>query len=269
MNKYNVLIIGAGNKGALSDAPGSGNEHKYLSYAHAVKDHSGYDLIGFYDISEQQRINGILKWGIKCTWGIPHVVVIATPDDSHYDYLVEYADHKRAKPRLVICEKPLCMTSQEAQEVIQLYQQKSIPLMVDYTRRFIPKYREVQQKIAAGLYGQFIEGYCYFNRGWEHTASHFIDLALWFNGSLDNINIREIKTDYQWAFQLGLFYERDFFAEHAPHYGDKIEPAFDKHLWYVMDNAYKFLEGKEHLYCTGEDGLNALTETERLMRGGY
>ncbi len=264
MNEYNVLIIGAGNKGALSDAPGSGNEHKYLSYAHAVKDHPGFELCGFSDYIAHKRYEADKIWqpsGIKDFNDL--IIIIATNDDVHYENLIEYS---KRKPILVICEKPLCTDVSQAREIVELYKSKGIPLMVDYTRRFIPKWQKIKVDIDAGLYGKFIKGYCYFNRGWKHTASHFIDHALWYNGTLDNIRIEKVEATYQWVYQWGLFYEKDFAYEHAVNFTkEKVDSIYDKHLWYVMDNAYNFLEGKEPLLCTGEDALRSLEETYRMM----
>jgi len=260
---YNVLIIGAGNKGSLSDAPGSGNEHKYLSYSHAVTDHPGFELSGYMDILPEMKHNAQKIWRVNNQPA--DVVVICTPDNSHYEYLLSALD---MKPKLVICEKPLCDNSLEAAEIVDLYSGQAVPLMVDYTRRFIPEFQNIKQGLQSA--GDFIEGFCYFNRGWEHTASHFIDTALWFNGNLDHITIKEIQTDYRWIYQWGLYYERDFCSEcyGNPLKGYKVPEIFDGHLYYVMDNAYNFLRGKEKLYCTGEDGLRAIQETERRKYAG-
>ena len=259
---YNVYIIGAGNKGALSDAPGSGNEHKSLSYAHAVKDHPAFKLVGFGDILPEMRIEAERIWNPENSNTID-VVVITTPDNSHYDYLKGIADCGFG---LVICEKPLCDNVEQAKEIVELYKKNNVPLLVDYTRRFIPEFRNHRNNIIQGNYGNFIKGYLYFNRGWEHTASHFVDMCLWFNGSMDNIEITEIKTDYQWVYQWALFYEKDFVSEHAVNFvKEKVPSKYDRHLYLVMDNVYQYLErNSDYLFCTGEDGLRAIIETERI-----
>jgi len=191
------------------------------------------------------------------------VYIITTPDDSHYEYLKMALE---TDVKLVICEKPLCKTVAEAEEIVLLYKQKGIPLLVDYTRRFIPEIRENKREIEEGKYGKFIKGYLYFNRGWEHTASHFVDMCLWFNGSMENIEITEIETDYQWVYQWGLFYEKYFVSEHAVNFvKEKVDSKYDRHLYLVMDNAYQCLEQhSDYLFCTGEDGLRALIEMERI-----
>ena len=261
---YKVSIIGAGNKGALSDAPGTGNEHKYLSYCHACVDHPGFEVSAISDISASCAIKALEIWGVDIfkisRFESTDVFVIATPDDKHLihlEYILMYC-----KPKLVICEKPIHEDFEKARKIVDKYKEAGIPLMIDYTRRFIPAYRIVKNSIDNLEFGKFIKGYLYFNRGWEHTASHFIDLALWYNGSLNNIEIKEVKTDYQWIFQWGLFYGKSFISEHAVDIKTKdVNTIYDRHLMYVMENAYDFLEGREKLMCTGKDGLRALEET--------
>lgn len=267
MNTYSVRIIGAGNKGAKADAPGSGNEHKYLSYAHAVTDHTGFELTAFTDTNTEKARNAAVLWGVNK--GIePDVFVIATPDDTHYPFLQYILHSIKPQPKIVICEKPLCMELDQAELIVERYKEAGIPLLVDYTRRFIPYWQ--RRKMDIDNAGEFLKGYCYFNRGWEHTASHFIDLALWFNGSLDGIDIQDVPTDYRWAFQWGLFYERDFASEHAVNFthNPAVPSIYDNHIMEVMNNAYNHLEHGEPLKCTGEDALKAIRETKKLMERG-
>jgi predicted dehydrogenase len=273
---YNVLIIGCGNKGALADAPGSGNEHKYLSYAHAVKDHPGFELMSFSDNLITKAVEAVVLWGgdyhcseinfLEIDHYIPDIAIISTPDETHYDILKQLADYPL---KLVICEKPLCTDPQQAREIVELYRQKNIPLFVDYTRRFIPEYQQMKAEIDAGNWGAFLEGYGYFNRGWLHTGSHMVDFVLWLRGTMDGFRITEIPTDYRWIYQIGMFYEKDFFSDHAVNFtkNPHVDSIYDKHLWYLMDNAYNFLEGKEPLLCTAKDGLKVLEECYKFMEG--
>jgi hypothetical protein len=261
---YSVFIIGAGSKGALSDAPGSGNEHKFLSYAHAVKCHPAFNLAGFADILPEMKEGAERIWHPEKSDSID-VVVITTPDNAHYDHLLKAADFNCG---LVICEKPLCKTSVEAAEIVELYKKKGLPLLVDYTRRFIPRFGAYKTEIQTGKYGEFVTGYLYFNRGWEHTASHFIDMCLWFGLDLDKIRFEKPAVeDFQWLYQWGLIFEKGTISEHS---GMKKEGAYqtddyDKHLYYLMDSAYQFLEqNTKHLVCTGEEALRAIQETERI-----
>jgi hypothetical protein len=96
-----------------------------------------------------------------------------------------------------------------------------------------------------------------------------VDLALWFNDNLDNIIIQEVPTDYRWVFQWGMFYENEFYSEHAVNFtkNPHVDSMYDQHLRYVIENAYNFLEGKERLICDANMALKTITECFKLAQG--
>jgi predicted dehydrogenase len=267
--QYNTLIIGAGSKGALSDAPGTENEGRIISFAHAVKEHFGFSLIGFQDIMPEMKEQAEKIWQPDNPGAIPDVVVITTPDDSHYQYLLQLSKAEQ-KPKLVICEKPICMTVAEYNHVASVC---TFPILVDYTRRFIPHFRDIKEKIDSHKYGEFIKGYLYFNRGWEHTASHFIDMVLWLNGGdtsiFDNIRIEEVRMNYQWVYQWGLIYENNCLSEHSGtlQNGFKRDKIYDFHILHVIQNAYEYLEYGKPLICDMKAAGQSLYMTHKLKAG--
>lgn len=256
-----MLIVGAGNQGALADAPGSGNEHKIISFAHAFKEHPGFEIIGIADTDEKKSKYAESLWrepdsiGKGCSKIKPDIVVIATPDDTHCELLKYFVEQPL---KLVICEKPLCTDLQQAREIVELYKSKGIPLMCNYTRRFLPHYDRLKK------HGKPTYAKCIFNRGWLHTATHAIDF---FNMiDCDNYYIEKFPFEDVRVWDINVFYDNYVFSEKR--YGnDPVWNYCDKQTWYVADNAYNFLEGREQLKCTGEDGLRALEICYELMEG--
>lgn len=257
---YNVLIIGAGGQGALADAPGSGNEDKIISYAHAIMEHPGFELCGFYDDDEEKGIKAIETWTGAAYCCINHaiefdridVAIVATPDETHYDILKQLANYPL---KLVICEKPICTDLQQAREIVAQYKEKGIPLMVDYTRRFIPELQELKQR-------KPIFGICNFNRGWLHTASHGIDFFDMLG--LKDYEIIESKSKSR-VWTLAVTFE-GYGMWREQRIGDMPVPEYySNHMMYVANNAYNFLEGKEPLKCDGETALRTLEITYKLM----
>jgi hypothetical protein len=245
--------------GCLNDAPGSGNEHKTISYAKALKEHGAFEVF-LYDINEENVKNASYAWmlpyieygNITCEFD---VVIIATPDNDHYSRLVEALKYK---PRLVICEKPLCSTVAEAEEIVKLYEDAGIPILVDYTRRFIPELQELK-KHGKAAYGEVL-----FNRGWLHTGTHAIDFFKMLGCAECNYNHIEDDSYRVWDIMI-KFEDGYIFREHR--IGDMPVPDYyNHHTRYVVDNAYGFLEGKEELKCTMYDGLKALEIMERLCK---
>jgi len=268
MNKYNVLIIGAGGQGSEADQPGSGNEHKIISFAHAFKEHDGFETITFYDKNKLKSKKASEIWDCYysecdinyiCEYGDIDVAIITTPDNTHYEILKQLAEYPL---KLVICEKPICEDLEQAREIVELYKQKNIPLMINYTRRFLPYYDCLKRDTKP------IDGLCIFNRGWLHTATHAIDF---FNMiGLENYKIIESTITDKRVWELYVEFEDPIGMRIGwieTRVGDMpVWNYYDKSHWYIVENAYNFLEGKEELKCTGEQALHALEICFKLMK---
>ena len=274
--KHSAIIIGCGGQGCMADAPGSENSEKIISFAHAFAEHEGFFIFGFIDKDKEKANDATKIWGgniyssIKNAFDVAKmeiygpidVAVVTTPDDHHYEILKELTDYPL---RLVICEKPICNDLEQAREIVALYRAKGIPLMVNYTRNYLPYYENLKQRYESGEFGKIVSANVVFNRGWEHTATHAISFLEWFFNSQYNGKIMECETDYR-IWQIDLYFEKYHWREER--IGDMpVWDYCDKQTWYVVDNAYNFLEGKEPLKCTGEDGLNALEICYELMEG--
>lgn len=254
--------MGAGGQGASADDPKS---KKIISFAHAFKKHPGFGTVTFYDKDSQKAADAALKW--NCAWHNdlkwhlkyckPDVVCITTPDDTHYEVLKQVADYP---PKLVICEKPLCTDFMQGREIVELYEEKNIPILVNYTRRFLPYYKILKDRYDSGELGKLLFVYLIFNRGWEHTASHAFDFLNWLTGNEKHIFMEAnyVKADYR-IWQLNLFFEHDHWREER--IGDMpVWGYYDFSHWYVVDNAYAFLNGAADLKCTANDAQKAIEQ---------
>jgi len=264
---YRVLIIGAGKQGVFCDIPGSGNEYKIISHAKAFKVHSGFELIGFCDVNKDVMLDAAIEWetdwfhNLGEAWDAydVDVVSICTPDETHFDLLDTVLKYN---PKLVLCEKPIATDLVQATEIVAKYKIKEVPLLIDYTRRFIPRLQSFKRRVEMGEFGKYLYGFGTFNRGWLHTATHMVDFILWTLGDLDNFYIREIKTTSYRAFQIHLFFEKLWWKMID---GEAVNPMYDFHMLHVVDNIYNHLEKGVSLLCTGEDALRALALTIDLM----
>ena len=264
------MIIGAGGQGSEADQQGNGNSNKIISFAHAFREHPGFHIEGITDKSLIKADIARKAWDIKW-WGHGEnsykmffrenarndkidIAVVSTPDDTHYKILKQLAEYPL---KLVIAEKPICDNLEQAREIVELYKAKGTPLCVNYTRRFLPYYEDLKQ------YGKPLFATCTFNRGWIHTATHAIDF---FNMiRCENYKIKESKLNIRY-WNIQVYYEN--FVFHERRVADQpVWDYYDKSHWYVVDNAYRFLEGREPLKCTGEDALRALEICYEMMEG--
>jgi predicted dehydrogenase len=82
-------------------------------------------------------------------------VVIATPVASHYDLARRALDAGKH----VLVEKPMCATVDEAQDLVERAERKSLVLMVDHTFLFTGAVQMIKKLVARSALGQV----CYFD----------------------------------------------------------------------------------------------------------
>jgi predicted dehydrogenase len=97
---------------------------------------------------------------------------------------------------LVFAEKPLANTEKEAEKILKLYKQKNIPVVVNYSRRFVPEFKRIKRNVEMGSYGDFITGIGYYGKGLLHNGSHLIDLLRWFLGEIKKSTIIDSFIDF-------------------------------------------------------------------------
>jgi predicted dehydrogenase len=272
-----VLIVGAGNQSILADKNGSGNENKIISFYKALKEHKGFEIIGFVDKDITKAIKAIdisLKDNILSDeWQISEslkafsnkkmdIIIIATSDDMHYQNLKDIIKYD-IKAKLVICEKPLCETTEQIKEIIKLYKKAKIPLLVNYTRRFIQEYKDLKKNIDEKKFGKLVGITVKYNRGLIHTFSHIADTLNYLFGNdawiKKTIVIDFIKCNYR-VFEIEIFWENYHWKEERK-FKDEVDSMFDTAMYGVIENAYNFLENNEELLCTAEDAKQALINT--------
>ena len=188
---FNVLIIGAGNIGALYDNPQSNN---ILTHAHAFKKHIGFKLLGFVDVNLQKAQKAAVLWDAEAFSTLEEaflkrdidVVVVAVSDEYHYSVLKELSSHCI---KLVYTEKPLTKTVVEGSEIIDLFKKEKIPVIINYSRRFVPEFLSLKTQIKSNSFGKFLNGSGYYGKGTLHNGSHMVDLLLFLFE-----NIKKTKT---------------------------------------------------------------------------
>lgn len=176
-NIVRVAIIGAGRIGCGFDTP---EATEVLTHAHAITKDARLKLEGFVDTNEKAGKAEAAKWGttffktIDEMWKStkPDIVAIATPDDTHAKLLEEVFARK---PRLVICEKPIATNPGEMRMVRNL--DSSIPVIVNFRRRFSKTVATLAKEFSEGKYGHTISVHGMYSGGLLHNGSHMIDLA--------------------------------------------------------------------------------------------
>lgn len=198
---YNVLIVGAGKIGAFFDTPQS---QKILTHAHAFHQHQGFNLLGFVDKNIRQAKKAALRWESKIFTSYSKigklfetnridVICVAVPDENHFEVL-EKISHFPIK--IVFVEKPLAKSLTEANKILNIYRKRNIPMQVNYSRRFVPEFEKLKEKLVKGIYGKFITGTGYYGKGFIHNGSHLIDLLRWYLGEIKDFILINKSFDF-------------------------------------------------------------------------
>lgn len=183
---YKATIIGAGNIAAGFDSPES---EKILTHAHAVVAHPDFELLGFYDTDEKKALEATERWGgrtyvdIESAVEEADMVCCCVTDRFHGEVLKKIAQFH---PKIVIAEKPLAATYEEAKEIQDLYEGKT-PLVVNYSRRFLKEFHSLKNEINS--YGKFLKGVGYYGKGILHNGSHMIDILRFLLGEVEEAEV--------------------------------------------------------------------------------
>ncbi|MDD5431178.1 MAG: Gfo/Idh/MocA family oxidoreductase [Candidatus Pacebacteria bacterium] len=210
-NTYKAAIIGAGR---IASGYDSLESPKILTHAHAYKKHGNVELLGFYDTDAGKAEQAAKKWSagffgdlIELDAAAPEIISVCVPDGEHSGVLKKIAGFKN-KPKIVICEKPITAEIKDTEEVIKLYEDKKIPLLIDHTQRFNPTAREAAEKIKNGEYGKVVCASAVYSNGVLHGGTHVLDLARYFFGEVESFKVLyKIKDREGEDMTVGAFLE--------------------------------------------------------------
>jgi predicted dehydrogenase len=216
-------------------------------------------------------------------------------------------------PKLVIAEKPFCNDHEEAEQVVEYYNMKNIPILVDYIRRFDDAIVVTQEQIIKGELGEIFNCRILYNRGLLRDGCHALNIFQYFFGECKSVCVNKDVfyndlNDYDLSYDVQFEFERCKNVQFTPvdgrkvavfeidivsekgrfvfvdfglkmkffdlkkqgTYGDYkglrnkpivIKTELNMALYYLVNNAVNFLDGKCKLLCTGENAL----KTQKLI----
>lgn len=184
--KNNILIIGAGNIGALFEF--EKDRPKPASYVGAFLNYYPENKITLID-SDNKKISKILKrypeiqTKDSITKDVKNnnydVIVIATPTDTHLDIL---KDVLKMDNKVIICEKPLSNNLKTANQMISLLKKRKEHFLVNHQRRFFKSFVDARNKIKKGVLGNIVHANAHYSNGLFNNGSHIIDAVRFLLG---------------------------------------------------------------------------------------
>ncbi len=178
---YKVAIIGTGKiAGCFSEV----NSLPPITHAQAVHKNPNCTLYSACDCNEERLLDFSATWKPVNTFSniddlIDHdeydVVVITSPDDTHFEVLKKVFFNTQNKP-FIILEKPLCSNKEELNEIENLaIDDYCSGMIINHTRRFNPLYREAREIITSSELGEFVSAQFIYYGGWIHNGVHVVD----------------------------------------------------------------------------------------------
>jgi predicted dehydrogenase len=137
-------------------------------------------------------------------------VDICTPNNLHKEIALAAA----AAGKMILCEKPLAMNSEEGAEMVAAVEKAGVPNIVWYNYRRVPAVTMAKKLIEEGRLGRIFHYRAVFLQDWTISTdlpqggealwrldvnaagsgvtgdllAHCIDTALWLNGSIDTVS---------------------------------------------------------------------------------
>jgi|GEM_PF-4389052 len=177
-SKIRVGIIGLGQIAEGYDQPSGPAINTHIKACLSIDD---IEIVSISDI-QQERISKVKsKWNLsarRCSaeefFRTAHdVICIATPDDTHADLTRRAIG---ARPKAILCEKPLAATSDTAKSLLDQSLDKNVTITVAYLRRWIPGLREWIDSARSLQFGAPVAASCTYTRGLKHNCCHALDI---------------------------------------------------------------------------------------------
>ncbi len=192
LKKPSVAIVGLGQMGLGYDL--NSKQHVY-THAKAFSMHSAFRLVGAVDSDEIKRktFEGIYNvpsyenLASLFAHVLPDVLVVATSTESHLQVIQEALS--LGMHGLILCEKPLAYSLDEAKKIVDLCESARVQLLVNYIRRADPGINEIKRSIDSGEISGPFKAVVWYSKGLLHNGSHFFDLIVFWFGSVRAVHI--------------------------------------------------------------------------------
>lgn len=115
------------------------------------------------------------------------LVVIASSTLSHFSVFKQVIEVQ--KPKVIICEKPLSYSLNEAQEMVSICKHYGIALFVNYMRRADIGVIEIKKRIECGEIALPITGVSWYSKGFMNNGSHFFNVLQYWLGPLKEFDL--------------------------------------------------------------------------------
>lgn len=202
---YKVLIVGCGKvAGYFDDLKNTEQNESHLS---AFRSNSSFEVAGCVDIDRDKAEEFSCKSGIPYSGDDlsdaisnvgPDVVLITTPDETHFAVTSKLLTLPSPLPRLVLLEKPACSSENELNILRRMADDRNVPVFVNHSRRFSQLYKKLRTGFKEDKFGALLRIDGTYYGGWRHSGVHLVDTIRYVSElELKNLLIVEKVCDGQ------------------------------------------------------------------------
>ncbi|WP_461209857.1 Gfo/Idh/MocA family protein [Desulfocurvus sp. DL9XJH121] len=192
-----AAVAGAGRIGSRLDAEGASAP---ITHAGALAAHGLFELCALADTDVDLVRSEAARRGVRAYADVADmlraerldVLAVCTPTLAHAQVVEAALEHG---VRAIVAEKPLTSSLAASQEVVRRCADAGVPLVVHYTRRFIPAYAQLRARI---LQGGAVAATIRYAKGLRHNGVHAADLARYLFGEVLGFSALDARYDH-WA----------------------------------------------------------------------
>lgn len=188
MGKLKAVIVGAGRMAGTIDDEVRGELAWMLPYSHAAgyAEFPGIELAAIADLDPAKTASLQQRYGIPRAYTDyremivterPDIVSVTTPGTTHAEITVFAAENGA---RGIYCEKAFACSLEEADRVVEAVERNGAKFNMGTLRRWNSGANRAKQLIDDGEIGAVNSVISYSCGSLLHSASHFIDMILYF-----------------------------------------------------------------------------------------
>ncbi len=194
-----VAIIGCGNIGSLWDESPSADLAK--THAKAFATHPMTTIVSMMDSSKARAEKAASYWRVphftdstaELLLQKPDIICLCTPEDVRLSELEKIPEQSGL---VIVCEKPIANSLEEAARIEALVKIKKWHFLVNYTRRYGDGFIELKKIIDDQVYGKINKIICQYGKGLRNNGTHVIDTLNYLLGMATNpVFLKKVEDD--------------------------------------------------------------------------
>lgn len=214
-HKYSAAVIGLGRIGMLMEE--DPRRTKPATHAGAFYNHPGIQHLLLCDIDSEKINKGcsmfpnaslFSNYADMLSQKTPDIVAVATHPAYHKEQVRACA---YAGVKVIICEKPIANTEEDALSMIETCEKAGATLIIDHPRRFLPLLCDWKDRIKNGELGDIHQISCYYTAGINNSGTHMFDLLRYLFGEIEGVagiyNYKVSSPDGDDSIDGFLFFE--------------------------------------------------------------